>query len=186
MARQTLRADVSTVTVGLVDGSGKTYHRVRRHAQIDRTLPAVLSAALSTLDDARNTCTAAASTVRSTMSNDSTCVRPAATDVLRRDMLEALAHELADGHGFDRSRTVREGPSSSSWRCAEAPWSRGGGRRPERGCRQARPEHRHDACTASPEHVAAPSAGVGVRSAAEALHPRCAQKSSSRRRRRSA
>ena len=104
VARQTLRADVSTVTVGLVERL-PAETSAEFDTRIDRTFGSS-GATVSTLDDARNTSTAAASTVRSTMSNDSDLVRPAATDVLRRDMLEALAHELADGHGFDRSLAV--------------------------------------------------------------------------------
>ena len=103
-ASQTLRADVSTVAVGLVERL-PAETSAEFDTRIDRTFGSS-GATVSTLDDVRNTSTAAASTVRSTMSNGSDLVRPAATDVLRRDMLETLAHELADTRGFDRSLAV--------------------------------------------------------------------------------
>jgi len=103
-ARQTLRADVSTVAVGLVERL-PAETSAEFDTRIDRTFGSS-GASVSTLDDVRNASTAAPTTVRSTMSNGSDLVRPAATDVLRRDMLETLAHELADAHGLDRSLAV--------------------------------------------------------------------------------
>ena len=108
-AKQTLRADVSTVAVGLVERL-PAETSAEFDTRIERTFGSS-GATVSTLDDVRNASTAAASTVRSTLSNGSDLLRPGATDVLRRDMLETLAHELADARGFDR----RSRSSHSRW-----------------------------------------------------------------------
>ena len=103
-AKQTLRADVSTVAVGLVERL-PAETSAEFDTRIERTFGSS-GATVSTLDDVRNASTAAASTVRSTLSNGSDLLRPAATDVLRRDLLDTLAQELADTRGFDRALAV--------------------------------------------------------------------------------
>lgn len=103
-ARQALRADVSTVAVGLVERL-PAETSAEFDTRIDRTFGSS-GATVSTLDDVRNASTAAPSTVRSRLSNGSDLVRPAATDVLRRDTLETLEHELADTRGLGRSLAV--------------------------------------------------------------------------------
>ncbi len=97
-AKQTLRSDVSTVAVGLVERMpAETPDEL--DLRIDRTF-GPRGATVSTLDEARTASTAAAATVHSRVTSRS------ATDDLRRDTLEALARELADLGGFGRSLAV--------------------------------------------------------------------------------
>ena len=65
-------------------------------------------------------------------SSGSDVVRPHATDVLRRDMLETLARELADARGFGRSLAVVALELRGLDDVSERHGSRGGGRRSER------------------------------------------------------
>jgi len=98
-AKQTLRSDVSTVAVGLLERL-PTETSQELDLRIDRTF-GPRGGTVSALDDARNASTAGAATVHSTLAS-----RPPATDVLRRDALEAVARELADARGFGRSLAV--------------------------------------------------------------------------------
>jgi diguanylate cyclase (GGDEF)-like protein len=100
-AKQAIRSGVSTMAVGLVERL-PTETSEELDQRIERTFGPP-GATVSTLDDARNASTAAASTVHSTLASGSEVVRPQATDVLRRDVLEAVARELVDARGFGRS-----------------------------------------------------------------------------------
>ena len=103
-AKQSIRSGVSTMAVGLVERlPAETSEEL--DLRIERTFgpPA---ATISALDDARNASTAASSTVHSTLASGSDVVRPQATDVLRRDVLEVVARELVDARGFGRSLAV--------------------------------------------------------------------------------
>jgi diguanylate cyclase (GGDEF)-like protein len=73
--------------------------------RIERTFGSV-GATVSALDDARTTSTADASTVRGTLTGKPDVVRAQTTDVLRRDLLEAVTRELSDAREFGRSLAV--------------------------------------------------------------------------------
>jgi diguanylate cyclase (GGDEF)-like protein len=94
----------SSVAVGLVE---------RRPAETPDALDARLDESLGhrrekvrALDEARNASTAVASTVRSTLATGQDRARPQGSEILRRDALEALAHELHDARSFGRSLAV--------------------------------------------------------------------------------
>ena len=94
-----------TVTVGLVERlPAETVEAL--DARIDGTLGRPRGATVSALDDVRNTSTAAASTVRSTLASSPELVRPQPADALRRDTLDTLRRDLTDAGGFGRSLAV--------------------------------------------------------------------------------
>jgi diguanylate cyclase (GGDEF)-like protein len=103
-AKQSIRSGVSTMAVGLLERL-PTETSEELDLRIERTFGPP-GATVSTLEDARNASTAAASTVHSTLASGSEVVRPQGTDVLRRDVLEAVARELADARDFGRSLAV--------------------------------------------------------------------------------
>ena len=103
-AKQSIRSGVSTMAVGLVERLP-----AETSAELDLRIEKTFGppgATVSTLDDVRNASTAAASTVHSTLASGTDVVRPQATDVLRRDVLEAVTRELVDARGFGRSLAV--------------------------------------------------------------------------------
>jgi diguanylate cyclase (GGDEF)-like protein len=103
-AKQSIRSGVSTMAVGLVERlPAETSEELDLRIEMTFGPP---GATVSTLDDARNASTAGASTVHSTLASGSDVVRPQATDVLRRDVLEAVTRELADARGFGRSLAI--------------------------------------------------------------------------------
>jgi GGDEF domain-containing protein len=104
-AGKALTEGTSTVTVGLVERlPAETPEAL--DVRIEQTLGHPRPATVSTLEDVRNASTAAASTVRSTLATGSDRARPQASDILRRDALEALSRELHDARGFGRSLAV--------------------------------------------------------------------------------
>jgi diguanylate cyclase (GGDEF)-like protein len=103
-AEQSIRSGVSTMAVGHVERlPAETPEEL--DSRIERTFGPP-GATVSTLVDARNASTAGASTVHSTLASGSDVVRPQTTDILRRDVLEVVARELADARGFGRSLAV--------------------------------------------------------------------------------
>lgn len=103
-AKQTIRSGVSTMAVGLVQRlPAETSEELDRRIENTFGPP---GATVSALDEARNASTARETTVRSTLASRSDVAPSPATDVLRRDALETLAHELADARGFGRSLAV--------------------------------------------------------------------------------
>jgi diguanylate cyclase (GGDEF)-like protein len=103
-AKQSIRSGVSTMAVGLVERlPAETSQEL--DLRIERTFGPV-GATVSTLDDARTMSTADASTVRSTLAGKPDLVRPQTPDVLRRDVLESVARELANAGSFGRSLAV--------------------------------------------------------------------------------
>jgi diguanylate cyclase (GGDEF)-like protein len=103
-AKQAIRSGVSTMAVGLVERL-PTETSEELDQRIERTFGPP-GGTVSTLDDARNASTAAASTVHSMLASGSDVVRPQAADVLRRDVLEAVARELVGARGFGRSLAI--------------------------------------------------------------------------------
>lgn len=101
-ATKTLKAGTSSVTVGLVERLPSESPDAL-DTRIDQTLGHPRGATVATLDEVRNVSTAVASTIRSSLATASDGIRPQASDVLRRDALEALARELDDARGFGRS-----------------------------------------------------------------------------------
>ena len=104
-ATKTLKAGTSSVTVGLVERLPSESPEAL-DTRIDQTLGHPRGATVATLDEVRNASTAVASTIRSSLATASDRIRPQASDVLRRDALEALARELDDARGFGRSLAV--------------------------------------------------------------------------------
>jgi diguanylate cyclase (GGDEF)-like protein len=103
-AKQSIRSGVSTMAVGLVERlPAETSDEL--DLRIERTFGPP-GATVSALDDARTASTAVTSTVHSTLASGSDVVRPQATDVLRRDVLEAVERELVDARGFGRSLAI--------------------------------------------------------------------------------
>jgi diguanylate cyclase (GGDEF)-like protein len=103
-AKQSIRSGVSTMAVGLVERlPAETSDEL--DLRIERTFGPP-GATVSALDDARNASTAATSTVHSTLASGPDVVHPHATDVLRRDALEAVERELVDARGFGRSLAI--------------------------------------------------------------------------------
>jgi diguanylate cyclase (GGDEF)-like protein len=103
-AKQSIRSGVSTMAVGLVERlPAETSEELDLRIEMTFGPP---GATVSTLDDARNASTAGASTVHSTLASGSDVVRPQATDVLRRDVLETVTRELVDARGFGRSLAI--------------------------------------------------------------------------------
>ncbi len=103
-AKQSIRSGVSTMAVGLVER-----RRAETPEELDLRIERTFGppgATVSTLDDARNASTAGASTVHSTLGSGADVVRPAATDILRRDVLAVVARELDDVRGFGRSLAI--------------------------------------------------------------------------------
>lgn len=98
-ARDRLAARHAAVAVGLVerhpDESLEAFD-----ARIDQTLGARRTPSITTLQDARNTSTAAGSTVTGVLTGPVDSAPP--TDALRRDALEAIARELLGALGFGR------------------------------------------------------------------------------------
>jgi GGDEF domain-containing protein len=100
-----IREGTSTVTVGLVERlPAETPEAL--DARVEQTLGHPRQGTVRVLDDARNSSTAVASTVRSTLATGADRVRPPAADALRRDALEALARELEETRGFGRSLAI--------------------------------------------------------------------------------
>ncbi len=104
-ATKTLKAGTSTVTVGLVERLPSESPEAL-DTRIDQSLGHTRGATVATLDEVRNASTAVDSTVSSTLATAPDRIRPQASDVLRRDALEALARELDDARGFGRSLAV--------------------------------------------------------------------------------
>ena len=100
-----IREGTSTVTVGLVVRL-PTETPEALDARVEQMLGHPRQATVRALDDARNSSTAVAATVRSTIANGSDRVRPPESDQLRRDALEALARELDDSRRFGRSLAI--------------------------------------------------------------------------------
>ncbi|HUG65150.1 MAG TPA: diguanylate cyclase [Gaiellaceae bacterium] len=101
-ARQKLAAGTSTVTVGLVERRPSETPEAL-DARIEGTIVGPRVASVAALDDVRNASTAVASTIHSTLASGFDLVRPQASDVLRRDTLDALARELAGARTYGRS-----------------------------------------------------------------------------------
>jgi diguanylate cyclase (GGDEF)-like protein len=103
--RTAIREGTSTVTVGLVERL-PTETPEALDARVEQMLGHPRQATVRALDDARNSSTAVAATVRSTLATGSDRVRPPASEALRRDALEALARELDDSRRFGRSLAI--------------------------------------------------------------------------------
>lgn len=101
-ARRGLAAGTSSVTVGVVERRPRETSEAL-DARIEGTIARPRGATVSALDDLRNTSTAVASTVRSSLNSGSDLMRPQASDVLRHDTLDALARELAEARRYGRS-----------------------------------------------------------------------------------
>jgi diguanylate cyclase (GGDEF)-like protein len=100
-ARRALGASSGSVTVGLLERQPSESSDAL-DARIERMLGRPSGATVSALEDARNASTAVASTVRSSFASGAEHVRPH-VEALRGDVLAALARELLETRGLERS-----------------------------------------------------------------------------------
>ncbi len=101
-ASRTLAAGASSVTVGLVEHQ-PSESSAALDARIDRALGRTRGASVSALDDVRNSSTAGASTVHSSLASGSELARAESVDPLRRDALTTVASALVEARRYGRS-----------------------------------------------------------------------------------
>jgi diguanylate cyclase (GGDEF)-like protein len=104
-AKRTHTAGTPAMTFGLVERQPNESPEAL-DARIDQAWDRPRSATVSALDEARNSSTAVASTLRSSLASSADLVRVPPEDALRRDALDALTRELDETRRFGRALAV--------------------------------------------------------------------------------